>query len=306
MRRTASALRSTALVGRRPLARPGGLRGRRRRPPAEARPDRERGRDLCGEPELRQSLRLVPRRQRPRPGQRDRQVQLDRDGTPLKELPPIWDGLTAKGVTPPVTAGRDRAPAERAVRGRRSQGLRPAAWRASRTTSGTASTRTRCRSTAARTTCSSPGPIPARCHGPLGRLADWRCGSVAQKYVLADNFFMGGFGGSFFNHQWLICACAPYYADADTSPAKPTIAAVEPDGVTPEARRQLAEVGARGHPEIRQRRQSHAGLLRRQHDAAALPAERQPAGQGRRSGLRRPGASRPRCRRRPSRPSATC
>src|SRR5437763_8442443 len=30
-------------------------------------------------------------------------VQLDRDGTPLKELPGIWDGLTAKGVTPPVT-----------------------------------------------------------------------------------------------------------------------------------------------------------------------------------------------------------
>ena len=32
-----------------------------------------------------------------------RLVQRDRDGTPLKELPPVWDGLTAKGVTPPVT-----------------------------------------------------------------------------------------------------------------------------------------------------------------------------------------------------------
>ncbi|HEV2097554.1 MAG TPA: alkaline phosphatase family protein, partial [Stellaceae bacterium] len=29
--------------------------------------------------------------------------QLDRDGTVLSELPPIWDGLTAKGVVPPVT-----------------------------------------------------------------------------------------------------------------------------------------------------------------------------------------------------------
>ena len=29
--------------------------------------------------------------------------QLDRDGTVLKELPPVWDGLTAKGVVPPVT-----------------------------------------------------------------------------------------------------------------------------------------------------------------------------------------------------------
>ena len=77
---------------------------------------------------------------------------------------------------------------------------------------------------------------------------------VAQKYTLADNFFMGGFGGSFFNHQWLICACAPLLCRTPTqSPAKPTIAAVEPDGVTLTARRQLAEVGARGHPEIRQR-----------------------------------------------------
>ena len=30
-------------------------------------------------------------------------TQVDRDGTVLKELPPVWDGLTAKGVTPPVT-----------------------------------------------------------------------------------------------------------------------------------------------------------------------------------------------------------
>jgi len=29
--------------------------------------------------------------------------QLDRDGSVLKELPPIWDGLTAKGVTPAVS-----------------------------------------------------------------------------------------------------------------------------------------------------------------------------------------------------------
>src|SRR5882757_8792975 len=29
--------------------------------------------------------------------------QLDRDGSVMKELPPIWDGLTAKGVTPAVT-----------------------------------------------------------------------------------------------------------------------------------------------------------------------------------------------------------
>ena len=30
------------------------------------------------------------------------------------------------------------------------------------------------------------------------KMAMWK---VAQQYTLADNFFMGGFGGSFFNHQ---------------------------------------------------------------------------------------------------------
>ena len=61
------------------------------------------------------------------------------------------------------------------------------------------------------------------------KTAMWK---VAEKYVLADNFFMGAFGGSFLNHQWLVCACAPYYPKADTNPAKPSISVVEPDGVT--------------------------------------------------------------------------
>jgi acid phosphatase len=36
----------------------------------------------------------------------------------------------------------------------------------------------------------------------------------ARRYTLADNFFQGAFGGSFLNHQWLICACTPVYPDA--------------------------------------------------------------------------------------------
>jgi len=36
----------------------------------------------------------------------------------------------------------------------------------------------------------------------------------AQRYTLADRFFMGAFGGSFLNHQWLICTCAPEQRDA--------------------------------------------------------------------------------------------
>lgn len=36
----------------------------------------------------------------------------------------------------------------------------------------------------------------------------------ARKYTLADHFFTAAFGGSFLNHIFLICACAPYYPDA--------------------------------------------------------------------------------------------
>lgn len=36
----------------------------------------------------------------------------------------------------------------------------------------------------------------------------------AKDYTLADNFFMGAFGGSYLNHQYLICACAPRHENA--------------------------------------------------------------------------------------------
>lgn len=39
----------------------------------------------------------------------------------------------------------------------------------------------------------------------------WR---LAQEFTLADHFFHGAFGGSSLNHFFLVCACAPTYADA--------------------------------------------------------------------------------------------
>lgn len=38
--------------------------------------------------------------------------------------------------------------------------------------------------------------------------------AYAQKYTLADNFFHGAFGGSFLNHIYLVCVCAPKYPNA--------------------------------------------------------------------------------------------
>ena len=66
-------------------------------------------------------------------------------------------------------------------------------------------------------------------HYASARLPLW---DTATQYLLADNFFMGAFGGSFLNHFALICACAPTYPHAGQSPAKGLIAAVEADGVT--------------------------------------------------------------------------
>jgi len=55
--------------------------------------------------------------------------------------------------------------------------------------------------------------------------------AVARKYTLADHFFAGVFGGSFLNHQYLICACAPTYpnANAPATGAHPTIAMLDTD-----------------------------------------------------------------------------
>ncbi len=39
----------------------------------------------------------------------------------------------------------------------------------------------------------------------------------AREYTLADNFFMGAFGGSFLNHHWLVCACTPRFPSAPES-----------------------------------------------------------------------------------------
>jgi len=78
----------------------------------------------------------------------------------------------------------------------------------------------------------------------------------AQDYTLADHFFMAAFGGSYLNHQWLICACTPRFPDAPPimrarldekgnlakaqgspsavlkGPAQPLDDAVSPDGYT--------------------------------------------------------------------------
>ncbi|GFM73127.1 acid phosphatase [Pseudomonas cichorii] len=56
-----------------------------------------------------------------------------------------------------------------------------------------------------------------------------RLWDVAREFVLCDNFFQGAFGGSFLNHQYLISATAPFYANAANSAAKSQIATLQSD-----------------------------------------------------------------------------
>jgi phospholipase C len=52
-------------------------------------------------------------------------------------------------------------------------------------------------------------------------------GKLAQQFTMMDNFFHSAFGGSFLNHQFLICACAPTWPEAPAS----IVAQLGPDGI---------------------------------------------------------------------------
>ncbi len=158
-------------------------------------------------------------------------TQVDRDGTALNELPPIWEGLTAKGVRPPVTeAQTEHLPnAPFAVDdpngfaqplGITTTDLWHRFYQNQMQIDGGNNDKF--------VAWADSGAL-VMSHWDRSNMEMWQ---VAQKYTLADNFFMGAFGGSFLNHIWLACACALYYPNADQSLAKPTIAAVDPDGVT--------------------------------------------------------------------------
>src|SRR4029079_6339258 len=57
--------------------------------------------------------------------------------------------------------------------------------------------------------------------------ANLRLYQIARDFTLCDNFFMGAFGGSFLNHQYLIAAQPPFYPGADKTPAAQYIAELE-------------------------------------------------------------------------------
>ncbi len=157
--------------------------------------------------------------------------QLDRGGKPLTELPPVWNGLTAKGVTPVVTQAMTEHMPSRPFEIDDPHGLDVKLdetthdlWHRFYQNQMQINGGRNDRFVAY---ADSGGEVMGHYDGSTLKL--WK---IAQEYTLADNFFMGGFGGSFFNHMYLACACAPFYPNADTAPAKPTISVAEADGTT--------------------------------------------------------------------------
>jgi len=160
--------------------------------------------------------------------------QLDRDGSVLAALPQTWGGVTAAGVTPAVTQAQ-------------SAGL-PNAPFAVETAFTAASGSTLSTFTVTRDLYHRFFENQMEIDGGKNdKFAAWADAGgltmghfdysnsaiykLAQQYTLADAFFEGAFGGSFLNHQYLICACAPEYPNAAAPPtgAKPTIAALDTD-----------------------------------------------------------------------------
>ena len=160
--------------------------------------------------------------------------QRDRDGSILPVLPPTWGGVTASGQTPVVTQAD-------------STSLPNAPFsiqNAFRSKSGvTLETTTVTRDLYHRffenqmqigsgnndafAAWSDAGGLTMGYFDYSGS-AMYR---LAEQYTLADQFFQGTYGGSFLNHLYLVCACAPEYphADAPANGAHPSIAVLDKD-----------------------------------------------------------------------------
>jgi acid phosphatase len=145
-------------------------------------------------------------------------TQTDRDGAPLATLPPVWkSGATADTTYPAQLPNRpfriDAPPISQPL----SVATRDLAHRFytnQEQINGGKLDRYAAMSDAG-------GLVMGYYDG--SSLPLWQ---LARQYTLADNFFMGAFGGSFLNHIWLICACTPVFPNA---PA-PLITALDANG----------------------------------------------------------------------------
>ena len=176
-------------------------------------------------------------------------LQRDRDGSVLSELPPIWGGLTPAGVTPAVPQDKTAHLPNKPFAIDDPSGFNTPPTIVTRDLwhlfyqnqmqiNGGKNDKFAAFSDAG-------GLVMGYYDG--SKLPMW---DLAKKYVLADNFFQGAFGGSFLNHFQLVCACTPVYPNADAGPAKQLIAAVEPDRVSAKLASDSPKSALEGPPKL--------------------------------------------------------
>ena len=127
-------------------------------------------------------------------------TQVDRDGRPLAHLPPVWKGKSADPAFPtdlPNRPFRIDAPPIGLPLSKETRDLIHEFYRNQEQIDGGRNDRF--------VAASDAGALTMGYYDGSS-LPMWKW---AREYTLADNFFMGAFGGSYLNHQWLICACTP-------------------------------------------------------------------------------------------------
>jgi phospholipase C len=132
-------------------------------------------------------------------------TQVDRDGTPLNTLPPVWKGKDPDPAFPrnlPNRPFRIDAPPVNLALSTKTRDLIHEFYRNQEQINGGRNDRF--------VAASDAGGL-AMGYYDGSTLPMWKW---AQEYTLADNYFMGAFGGSYLNHMWLICACTPVDRDA--------------------------------------------------------------------------------------------
>jgi phospholipase C len=177
-------------------------------------------------------------------------TQLDRDGKPMRGLPAVWGGIAAK-----VTAGAPVAPVgltqgqTQSFLGGFNHPYDVAALYQTGSSADTDPLRYTNRDLYHRfyenqmqinggannmfAAWADSGGMTMGYFTPAPE-ADLPLWDWARRYVLADHFFQGAFGGSFLNHFFLICSCAPSYGHGGINPnggANPTVSVVDSDGV---------------------------------------------------------------------------
>lgn len=180
-----------------------------------------------------------PGLQHPLRGLRPEQYrQLDRDGSPLQTLPPVWGGLIRQEqkvgqktyrIEEKDIVGLPNAPW--ALRTATGEGLpheliTPDLWHLfyenqMQINGGKNDMFVAWGNTGAQ--------VMGHYANGATKLRLWR---IARRYTLCDNFFMGAFGGSFLNHQYLVAAQPPFYPNADQSPVKSSLSVCESDQPT--------------------------------------------------------------------------